>query len=69
MSILNLHARPIIEFDENNPDHRMWFWNFIQNKTWKNCPVRFETSGSESFLDNITNRLLKYYSKQEFGIM
>lgn len=68
MAILTKHARPVVEFNPNNADHRRWLVSYINTGGWGQCPVRFyleEESGY--FVPQLQSMLLKYYAEQEFG--
>jgi hypothetical protein len=70
MSVVLRHAhRPWVVFDPNNRDHRRYFAEFLQSKTWGRCPVRFyipdDTSGDLLML--IHSKLAKWYTQKEFG--
>jgi hypothetical protein len=65
-------CRPWVVFDAGNPDHRRWFGEFLQNRTWGLCPVRFTIGGREettSIVGLMLNELVEYYTQQEFGNM
>jgi hypothetical protein len=69
MSRLEFYARPWTAFNPTNKQHRQWYHEFVQNKTWGRCPVRFicpEDSGSDLTV-MIRNQLIEYYVIQEFG--
>lgn len=66
-----MHKRPVVLFDATNADHRKWFANFVQNRTWSGCPVHFEaTDANGNLSQNITvavaNQVAAYYLNQEF---
>jgi hypothetical protein len=67
MSILTLKARPIVAFDETDPLHREYFYEFVKRGTWGYSPVRFmadEASGD--LVTFVSRKMLNYYVKQEF---
>lgn len=68
MSKLQLHGRPWVVFDANNKDHRRWFAEFNENRTWKGCPVRFVIDNDHGDLITMIQRsLIQYYVNKEFN--
>lgn len=68
MSKLEYYARPLVAFDPKNKDHRRWYHEFIQRRSWGYCPVRFicpDDSGLDLTL-MIKNQLVEYYVQKEF---
>ena len=55
MSILNNFARPSVEFDVNNVEHRQHYLKFIQTNSWGKCPVRFKVD--PQYTDVVSTRL------------
>jgi hypothetical protein len=69
MSILDLKARPIIEFDATNPQHRKYFSEFVKKKSWGYIPIRFAVRGSRTDLVTQVERdLVDYYVYKEFKV-
>jgi hypothetical protein len=69
MSVLDLKARPIIEFEANNAEHRKFFADFIKRKSWGYIPVRFAVRGSRTDLvTQIERDLVDYYVYKEFKV-
>jgi hypothetical protein len=69
MSKLEFYARPWTAFNPANKQHREWYHEFVNHKTWGGCPVRFicpDDSGSDLTV-MIRNQLIQYYVMQEFG--
>ncbi len=71
MSKLDVIKRPTVLFDVKNAEHRKHFYTFIQNKTWKDCPVRFVVTDSTGQLTNnlivgMTDQVTHFYLNQEF---
>lgn len=69
MSKLEFYARPWVAFDPTNKDHRRWYYQFMEARTWGHCPVRFicpEESGMDLTI-MIRNQLIEYYTAKEFG--
>ena len=68
MSKLSFHGRPWVVFSANDPQHRAWYNQFQQKRTWGDCPVRFILAESSSNLvTQIQRELVDYYMKQEFA--
>lgn len=68
MSRLSFVGRPWIAFDENNRQHRKWYFEFVKHGTWGRCPVRFIVSDDHGdLLTMIQRRLNQYYTQREFG--
>lgn len=67
MSRLQIHGRPYVIFDAKNKDHRKWFADFNENRTWGRCPVRFVVNDDQGdLLTMIQRELIKYYVDREF---
>ena len=68
MSHLTIALRPVVQFDPNNQNHRLWVSEFLQKRTWSHCPVRFVVlDDSTSTFSVIQRQLTQYYTNQEFG--
>lgn len=70
MSRLEYYARPFVAFDPKNKEHRTHYANFLKNKGWGRCPVRFivpEETGQD-LVRLIQDSLLRYYVEREFKI-
>ena len=68
MSLMLLVGRPWVVFDAANRQHRQWYYQFQETRSWGNCPVRFILPSEEGDLVSMVNRqLLEYYTKKEFG--
>jgi len=68
MSKLEYLARPLVAFDPANKQHRQWYYEFLENRGWGRCPVRFivpENSGLDLTI-MIRNCLIEYYVFKEF---
>jgi len=69
MSRLQLFGRPFVVFDPKNKDHRAHYHNFVVNKTWGSCPVRFVVDDDHGdLITMIQRRLIEYYTNKEFGL-
>ena len=67
MSIIDLKARPIIEFDATKAEHRKHYADFVKRKSWGCIPVRFAVRGSRTDLvTQIERDLVDYYVFKEF---
>lgn len=66
-SKLSTFARPVVLFDAYNRNHRKWFLEFLNNKSWGHCPVRFEVETEGDLVTAIQKELLQYYALKEFG--
>ena len=69
MSKLEFHNRPWVAFDPNNKEHRRYYAEFVEQRGWGRCPVRFicpDDSGSDLTV-MIRNQLVQYYVDREFG--
>lgn len=68
MSKLSFVGRPWIAFNENDRQHRKWYFEFVKHKTWGRCPVRFIVAEDHgNLLQMIETRLNQYYTQREFG--
>lgn len=68
MSKLEYYSRPLVAFDPSNKQHRRWYYQFVETRSWGHCPVRFivpDANGMD-LVRMITNELLRYYVEQEF---
>lgn len=69
MSILDLKARPVVEFDSTKTEHRKYYADFVKRKSWGYCPIRFAVRGSRTDLvTQIERDLVDYYSYKEFKV-
>jgi hypothetical protein len=67
MSQLLYFGRPYTVFDASNKQHRRWYFEFQQTKTWGRCPVRFMLDNdSGDLISMIQKRLNEYYVSREF---
>jgi len=67
MSKLAYLGRPYVAFDPTNRDHRRWFAEFQNKRTWGNCPVRFiVTDDAGDLVTMIQRRLIDFYVGKEF---
>lgn len=67
-SILHLYGRPTVVFDVNNKEHRRMAHQFLVERSWGGCPVRFCLPiGEDNVYSMIMRLLTQYYSAKEFG--
>jgi len=70
VSLLEYHSRPLVAFDASNAEHRRAYYEFLENKGWGTCSVRFicpEDHGHD--LPTMVQRaLVQYYIDQEFKV-
>ena len=68
MAKLELAARPFVEFNEENKQHRRWYFEFIKHQTWGKLPCRFVVQDEQGDLVSMIERkMLAYYNQKEFG--
>ena len=69
MSLLNHTHRPWVAFDPRNREHRKFYSEFLEKRTWGRCPVRFfiEEDSSGDLVQMIHRKLASYYTQKEFG--
>ena len=68
MSKLEFYARPLVAFDPNKKDHRLWYYEFKQYGGWGSCPVRFicpDDTGLDLTM-MIKNMMVEHYIRKEF---
>jgi hypothetical protein len=68
VSRLSFWARPQVEFNPTNRDHRRWYFEFLEYNGWGRCPVRFicPTEQGIDLTIMIRNQLIEYYVNKEF---
>ena len=70
MSRLEFYGRPLVAFDATNPTHRGYYYDFLKNRGWGSCPVRFicpEAQGM-NLVTMIQQAMLKFYVEREFEV-
>ena len=68
MSVLHFKSRPWTVFDANNNEHRRWYYEFVQHRSWSRCPYRFIVPEDHGDLITMCQRaLVKYYVEHEFN--
>lgn len=68
MSKLEFYARQLVAFDPSNKQHRRYYYEFLESRTWGRCPVRFicpEQTGAD-LVKMMQTQLVDWYVKQEF---
>ena len=68
MSKLEFYARQLVAFDPANKQHRRYYYEFLESRTWGRCPVRFicpEQTGAD-LVKMMQTQLVDWYVKQEF---
>ena len=69
MTILDLKARPMVEFDASKPEHRKHYADFVKRKSWGHCPIRFAVQASRTdLITQIERDLVDYYTYKEFKV-
>ena len=64
---MSLHLRPWTLFDPTNKKHRAYFTEFLQTRSWKNCPVQWIIGDdSQDVVYFISKVLLEHYARAEF---
>lgn len=67
-TVMMTKMRPTVLFNVDNSEHRRYAWEFLQTKSWRNCPVMFALPNSEpSVYTMITRELSNWYASREFG--
>ena len=68
MSRLEFWSRPLIEFEATNPEHRAYYYEFLQKGTWGYCPYRFIVPDAldSNLISMIQQKMLSYYVEREF---
>lgn len=68
MSKLEFWARPLVQFDPHNKEHRAIYNEFMKKPGWGHSPYRFicpEQHGS-NLVTMIQQLMLEYYVQKEF---
>lgn len=68
MSMLEYYGRTWVAFDAENEDHRKWFNDFQEKRSWGQCPVRFIMPDDRAgdLVTLIQRKLIDYYVGKEF---
>lgn len=67
-TVMMTRVRPTVIFDPQDSQHRAWAHNFLESKSWTDCPVMFALPQNEpSVYTMITRELALYYSRKEFS--
>lgn len=66
MAVLENFGRMTVPFIPHDYLHRQFYFEFVKNNTWGNCPVRFEVvKPYNDVVTMIKARLLDYYMERE----
>ncbi len=66
-TVMMTKLRPTVLFNPQDPQHREWAHQFLEQKTWRDCPVMFALPNSEpSVYTMITRELALFYTRKEF---
>lgn len=70
--LLDTIARKIEIFDPTNKQHRTHYSNFLRDRTWGHCPIRFAVNDSDASNNNLAaamqRKLVEYYMAKEFHL-
>ena len=66
-SFLELHRRPVVQFDPTNPEHRKQAAIFLREGTWSKSPWAFYAPENLSIKAYAMQSLVDYYVKREFA--
>lgn len=67
MTLLDLKSRPTVNFDATNREHRHHYMQFLQKRSWRECPVQFYLERGYGDLSSmIENKLAVHYLSKEF---
>jgi hypothetical protein len=59
--------RPFALFDPANAEHRAYFYHYLKNSSWGNCPYQwFITDDSVDVVYYINKLMVSYYMNNEF---
>lgn len=59
----------MLEFTASNTQHRKYYAEFVKNKSWGYCPVRFAVRGSRTdLITQIERDMVDYYTLKEFKV-
>jgi hypothetical protein len=69
-SLIMTKVRPTVVFDPANRDHRYHAYQFIKNRTLKDCPYIFALpEGHDNVHQMVLTQMAHYYAEQEFGVV
>lgn len=67
MTLLDAQSRPTVYFDTDDREHRHHYMRFLQNRSWRQCPVQFYLEkGYGDLASMIENKLARYYLQRDF---
>lgn len=67
-TFLDIHKRPVVSFDVNNPAHREQVTIFLRNGTWGKSPYMFYVPGDISVKAYVIDAMIDYYCNNEFPV-
>lgn len=65
-SLLDLHRRPVVQFDPKNPTHREQVVVFLRTGTWSKSPYAFYAPENLSVKAYALQAMLEFYLEEEF---
>ena len=65
-SFLELHKRPVVQFDPRNPHHREQMAVFLRTGTWAKSPYAFYAPDNLSIRAYAMQTMVEYYIAEEF---
>lgn len=65
-SFLELHKRPVVQFDPKNPHHRQQMAIFLKEGTWAKSPYAFYAPDNLSIKAYAMQTMVEYYIAEEF---
>lgn len=65
-SFLELHKRPVVQFDPKNPQHREQAAIFLRSGTWARSPWAFYAPNNLSIKAYAMETMVDYYIDKEF---
>lgn len=69
--LLNTVQRPVVTFDAADASHRKHYAEFLENRGWGKCPVRFAPNDCKSgnnLAYSMQRELVEYYLSKEFPL-
>jgi hypothetical protein len=65
---MSLRQRPWTLFDPADKNHRAYFTEFLQTRSWQHCPVQWIIGDdSQDVVHYISKVLLEHYAAKEFA--
>ena len=67
MSRLKVGARPYVNFDVLNKDHRRYYAEYLRDHNWRSAPVQFYLeSGWGDLVAMIEHKITRHFLPKEF---